>query len=165
VRTDGKTKRDWSGRESEREKERGGEGARGVGEAIDRAGSCVLSFLTVLRATGPRWPRPAAAGETSIGELRGRRPRAISANGADHGLLARGDEWRASVCVRGCGICGAQLRARTPPTHAYARPHVRRTFARAYARSRARRRLPLARALSPHSSPPPLHPNVRASVC
>jgi len=45
--------------------------------------------------------RPAVGSETSIDELRVRRPRAISGNGLDHGLLARGE---ADECVRRRGI-------------------------------------------------------------
>lgn len=45
--------------------------------------------------------RPAAGSEMSIDELRARRPRAISGNGLDHGLLAHGE---ADECVRRCGF-------------------------------------------------------------
>lgn len=51
--------------------------------------------------------RPAAGSEMSIDELRARRSRAISGNGLDHGLLARGE---ADECVRRCGF--AVLRCR-----------------------------------------------------
>jgi len=68
-----------------------------------------------------------AAGETSIGELRGRRPRAISANGSDHGLLARGDEARECVYVDAGFAVRNCVRVRRLHMRARGRrpPHVR----------------------------------------
>ena len=62
-----------------------------------------LCFKLLNRSPSGRSPmvRPAAGSETSIDELRVRRPRAILGNGLDHGLLARGE---ADECVRRRGI-------------------------------------------------------------